>query len=79
MALCSSQADLVAVHSGGGYAGYMTSAGVTLIADGTAAAAERLAMSLDNDTGLGVIRYADAGYGEALDEVSLKHVPHIQL
>lgn len=80
MALCSSQADLVAVHSGGGgYAGYMTSAGVTLIADGTAAAAERLAMSLDNDTGLGVIRYADAGYGEAIDEVSLKHIPHIQL
>lgn len=80
MALCSSQADLVAVHSGGGgYAGYMTSAGVTLIADGTAAAAERLAMSLDNDTGLGVIRYADAGYSEATDEVSLKHVPHIQL
>jgi urocanate hydratase len=80
MALCSSQADLVAVHSGGGgYAGYMTSAGVTLIADGTAAAAERLAMSLDNDTGLGVIRYADAGYGEAVDEVSLKHIPHIQL
>jgi urocanate hydratase len=80
MALCSSQADLVAVHSGGGgYAGYMTSAGVTLIADGTAAAAERLSMSLDNDTGLGVIRYADAGYGEAIDEVSLKHIPHIQL
>jgi urocanate hydratase len=80
MALCSSQADLVAIHSGGGgYAGYMTSAGVTLIADGTATAAERLAMSLDNDTGLGVIRYADAGYAEAIDEVSLKHVPHIQL
>lgn len=80
MALCSSQADLVAVHSGGGgYAGYMTSAGVTLIADGTTAAAERLAMSLDNDTGLGVIRYADAGYSEAADEVSLKHIPHIQL
>jgi urocanate hydratase len=36
-------------------------------------------MSLDNDTGLGVIRYADAGYAEAIDEVSLKHVPHIQL
>ena len=35
---CASQADLVAIHSGGGgYAGFMTSAGVTLIADGTAA------------------------------------------
>jgi urocanate hydratase len=80
MALCSSQADLVAIHSGGGgYAGYMTSAGVTLIADGTAAAAERLAMSLDNDTGLGVIRYADAGYEEAIDEAAQKKVPHIKL
>ena len=36
MVLCSSMADLVVIHSGGGgYAGYMTSAGVTLIADGT--------------------------------------------
>ena len=41
-AMCSSQADLVAIHSGGGgYAGYMTSAGVTLIADGTPDAASR--------------------------------------
>jgi urocanate hydratase len=64
---CSSQADLVAIHSGGGgYAGYMTSAGVTLVADGTASAAERLQLCLDNDTGLGVLRYADAGYDEAL-------------
>jgi len=78
MALCASQADLVAVHSGGGgYAGYMTSAGVTLIADGTQAANERLALSLNNDTGLGVIRYADAGYDEAIDEVRVKKIPHI--
>ncbi len=65
---CSSQADLVAIHSGGGgYAGYMTSAGVTLVADGTDEAAERLQLCLDNDTGLGVLRYADAGYGEATE------------
>ena len=45
---CASQADLVAIHSGGGgYAGFMTSAGVTLIADGTAAAAERLRPDVD--------------------------------
>jgi urocanate hydratase len=63
---CASQADLVAIHSGGGgYAGYMTSAGVTLIADGTAAAEERLRLTLTNDTSLGVLRYADAGYEEA--------------
>ena len=63
---CASQADLVAIHSGGGgYAGFMTSAGVTLIADGTAAADERLRLTLTNDTSLGVLRYADAGYEEA--------------
>ena len=34
-------------------------------ADGTAAAAERLRLTLTNDTALGVLRYADAGYEEA--------------
>lgn len=78
MALCSSGADLVAIHSGGGgYAGYMTSAGVTVIADGTAEADTRLDLALTNDTALGVIRYADAGYPEALDEVRRKKVGHI--
>ena len=68
LAMCSSQADLVAIHSGGGgYAGFMTSAGVTIIADGSAAADERLALALDNDTSLGVMRYADAGYAEAIE------------
>ena len=64
---CASRAALVTIHSGGGgYAGYMTSSGVTLIADGSASAATRLQVTLDNDTGLGVLRYADAGYPEAL-------------
>jgi len=64
---CASQADLVAIHSGGGgYAGYMTSAGVTVIADGTTAAQERLRLTLTNDTSLGVLRYADAGYEDAV-------------
>ncbi|MEB2844847.1 urocanate hydratase [Rhizobiales bacterium RZME27] len=80
MMLCSSMADLVVVHSGGGgYAGYMTSCGVTVVADGTAEAEERLDNALTNDTALGVIRYADAGYDEALDEVERKGVPHIKL
>jgi urocanate hydratase len=76
---CASQADLVAIHSGGGgYAGYMTSAGVTLIADGTPSAANRLRVTLDNDTGLGVVRYADAGYADALDEVQRSQIPRIE-
>ena len=80
MMLCASKADLVAIHSGGGgYSGYMTSAGVTLIADGTPEAAARLDLSLTNDTALGVMRYADAGYEEALDEAAEKGIGHIRL
>lgn len=80
MVHCASKADLVAIHSGGGgYSGYMTSAGVTLIADGTSAAEERLRLSLTNDTSLGVMRYADAGYADALDEASNKQLRHFRL
>lgn len=64
---CAAMADLVAIHSGGGgYAGYMTSAGSTVVADGTPEADERLATALTADTGLGVLRFADAGYEEAI-------------
>jgi urocanate hydratase len=77
---CASQADLVAIHSGGGgYAGYMTSAGVTLIADGSDAAEERLRLSLTNDTSTGVMRYADAGYAESLDEIARGNINYLRL
>ncbi|MGH8669095.1 MAG: urocanate hydratase, partial [Burkholderiales bacterium] len=80
MVNCVSMADLVAIHSGGGgYAGYMTSAGVTLVADGTPAADQRLRLSLTNDTATGVMRYADAGYEEARDEAQRKGVRHFRL
>lgn len=80
MITCSSQADLVAIHSGGGgYSGYMTSAGVTLIADGTTQAAQRLKLTLDNDTSLGVMRYADAGYEEAIDESKRRNLNYFSL
>lgn len=75
---CSSMADLVAIHSGGGgYSGYMTSAGVTIVADGTAEADMRLKHALDNDTSIGVLRYADAGYADALDEVEKQGIRRI--
>ncbi len=75
---CSSMADLVTIHSGGGgYAGYMTSAGVTIVADGSAEADMRLKHTLDNDTSIGVLRYADAGYEEALDEVNKKGIRRV--
>jgi urocanate hydratase len=80
MLLTASMADLVAIHSGGGgYAGYMTSAGVTMVADGTEAADERLSHALTNDTSLGVMRYADAGYEDSWDEARKKSVPWIDL
>ena len=77
---CASQADLVAIHSGGGgYSGYMTSAGVTLIADGSEAADERLRLCLTNDTATGVMRYADAGYQESLDETARSNIGYFRL
>jgi urocanate hydratase len=63
-----SMADLVAVHAGGGgYAGYSLSAGVTVVAEGSRVAAERLRRALTADTGLGVLRHADAGYEDAIE------------
>ena len=77
---CASQADLVAIHSGGGgYAGYMTSAGATLIAEGSEAADERLRLALTNDTMTGLLRYADAAYPESFEEVMRHDVRHFRL
>ena len=56
-------ADLVTVHQ---LCDYGQSAGVTLIADGTPGTAVRLERVLDCDTGLGVLRLADAGYETAV-------------
>ncbi|MGF6882631.1 urocanate hydratase [Nocardia sp. GAS34] len=70
MLLATAGADLVAVHSGGGgYSGWMQSSGVTVVADGTPEARERLRLALDLDSGLGVLRHATAGYPEAQQAV----------
>jgi urocanate hydratase len=56
-------ASWVSLHHGGGVGmGYSQHAGMVIVADGTAAAAERLARVLVNDSGSGVMRHADAGY-----------------
>ncbi|MFT4110484.1 urocanate hydratase [Propionicimonas sp.] len=69
--LAATGADLVAVHSGGGgYAGWMQSAGVSIVADGRPGTAVRLRRALDADTGLGVLRHAAAGYPEAVRSVA---------
>lgn len=76
MLLAAAGADMVMVHSGGGgYSGWMQSAGVTVVADGTPQAAVRLRQALDFDSGLGVIRHATAGYPQALDEVTRSQAP----
>ena len=61
-------ASWVSMHHGGGVGiGYSLHAGMVIVADGTDAAADRLARVLDGDPGMGVIRHADAGYDEAID------------
>ena len=56
------------MHQGGGVGmGYSIHAGMVIVADGTAEAADKLARVLRNDPGIGVIRHADAGYDVAKD------------
>jgi len=67
MVLASAGADLVAIHSGGGgYSGWMQSAGVSIVADGAPSTVTRLRRALDGDSGLGVLRHATAGYEDAV-------------
>jgi urocanate hydratase len=62
---CSSGADLVAIH---GLGSRGVSAGVTIVADGAPATAERLKRVLDGDPGIGILRHADAGYDIAIEQ-----------
>ena len=60
-------ATWVSLHHGGGVGmGYSQHSGMVIVADGTDAAAERLARVLVNDCGSGVMRHADAGYDIAV-------------
>ena len=61
-------ATWVSFHHGGGVGiGYSLHAGMVVLADGTAAAAERLERVLTTDPGTGVMRHADAGYEIAIE------------
>jgi len=61
-------ATWVSFHHGGGVGmGYSQHAGMVIVADGTDAAARRLARVLVNDSGSGVMRHADAGYAKAIE------------
>lgn len=62
-------ADLVSLHQGGGSGmGGSISAGMTIVADGTDSAADRISRCLFADPAIGVVRHADAGYPSALAE-----------
>ena len=47
--------------------GYSLHAGMVVVADGTEAAARRLARVLTTDPGMGVVRHVDAGYERAIE------------
>jgi urocanate hydratase len=64
----ASGATWVSLHHGGGVGmGYSQHAGMVVVADGTPAAARRLARVLTNDPATGVMRHADAGYALAAE------------
>jgi urocanate hydratase len=58
----------VSIHNGGGVGiGYSLHAGQVLVADGSDEMAKRIERVLTTDPGMGIIRHADAGYGEATE------------
>jgi urocanate hydratase len=64
----ASGATWVSLHHGGGVGmGFSQHAGMVIVADGTEAAARRLARVLWNDPASGVMRHADAGYQSAIE------------
>ncbi len=64
----ASGATWVSLHHGGGVGiGFSQHSGMVIVADGTPAAAKRLARVLWNDPATGVMRHADAGYPAAQD------------
>jgi urocanate hydratase len=71
-------AGWVSVHHGGGVGiGYSLHAGMVVVCDGSAESDRRLELVLNSDPSMGVLRHADAGYGEAIRwaEENDVHVP----
>jgi len=65
----SSGASWVSVHHGGGVGiGNSIHAGMVIVADGSKAADEKLERVLTNDPATGVMRHADAGYPQAIEQ-----------
>ena len=63
----SSGATWVSIHQGGGVGmGLAIHAGQVICADGTPEMEKRLEAVLTNDPGTGILRHADAGYEDAI-------------
>jgi urocanate hydratase len=72
-------ATWVSIHHGGGVGiGLSQHAGMVVVADGTALAAEKLERVLTTDPGTGVMRHADAGYERAI-EVARERGVHLPM
>ena len=73
---CAAGADIVSVHDGGGVGiGNALHANNHVVLDGSELAAEKAERVFTTDPGMGVIRHADAGYDEAIDEADQSDVP----
>jgi urocanate hydratase len=71
----SGGASWVSVHHGGGVGiGKSIHAGMVVVADGTREAEERLLRVLTYDPGIGIMRHADAGYGQAINNAKIMGV-----
>jgi urocanate hydratase len=65
-------ASWVSVHHGGGVGiGKSIHAGMVIVADGTKEAEERLIRVLTYDPGMGIMRHADAGYDQAIENAKI--------
>jgi urocanate hydratase len=61
-------ATWISLHHGGGVGiGYSQHAGMVVVADGSALAAQKLERVLTTDPAMGVLRHVDAGYERAID------------
>ncbi|MBT3181641.1 MAG: urocanate hydratase [Deltaproteobacteria bacterium] len=68
-------ASWVSFHHGGGVGiGYSLHAGQVIVADGTDAAAKRLERVLTSDPAMGILRHADAGYDDAIENAKKDNV-----
>lgn len=61
-------ASWISLHHGGGVGmGYSQHSGMVIVCDGTDEMDKRLSLVLNSDSGMGIVRHADAGYDIALN------------